>query len=359
MDILENINLAQYTTLKIGGPARFFCRAKSKQDISTAINFSQENKISNFILGGGSNLVIDDAGFDGLMIKIENTGVEIVEQEPNSTLVKVVASAGENWDNLVSLTVGQNLAGMENLSHIPGSVGAVVVQNVGAYGQEAAKIIRSVKAFRISDGQIVNFSNKDCNFGYRASIFNTTEKGKYIIWEVEFELSKNGAPNLTYRDLKERFKGKNPSLMEVREAVSEIRDTKFPYPTQALNGNVGSFFKNPILKEAAFIKAKDAIRSQFGDAVALNLEGKIFQEGKDVKIPAAFLIDICGLKGLSHNGAATNPHQPLVILNATGKATAADIVNLAKTIQEQVYSKTSILLKAEPEFLGIGPGDLK
>ncbi len=357
MEILKDHLLAPYTTLKIGGPAKNFCIVKKKPDLQQALGFINKNNRDIFVLGGGSNLVVSDKGYDGFVLKIENQGYQIIKDDGKFITLKV--AAGENWDNLVEYAVMNNLSGMENLSHIPGSVGAVAVQNVGAYGQEASQIISKILAIKLKDQTETSFNAKECEFGYRSSIFNSTHKGEYLIWEIEFKLEKNGPVNLTYKDLKTKFEGSNPTLADVRRAVTEIRDTKFPFPTEAKNGNVGSFFKNPILNENEYSKVKEKVNLTFGAGAAAKLEDKIFKNNDGVKIPAAFLIDICGLKGLSVGGAATNPKQPLVILNSTGKASALDIFNLAKTIQSKVYELTNVLLKSEPEFLGLDPEGLK
>lgn len=353
MKIKQNILLAPYTTLKIGGPARFFCVVKTLEDVHQALKFARDEKLQIYILGGGSNLVVGEGGFDGLVIKVENKGLEII----GDSFLKV--AAGEVWDEVVKYSVDNNFWGMENLSHIPGSTGAVAVQNVGAYGQEAKDIIENIIAIQITSGKTVQFEPSYCKFAYRTSIFNTTEQGKYIIWEITFKLSKTSQPNLAYRDLAQKFAGQNPSLQEIRQAVIEIRDRKFPFPTEAKNGNVGSFFKNPILAEEQFQNCKELIVKNFGKEAGEKLDQKIFHEEANIKIPSAFLLDICGLKDVSVGGAAINHNQPLVILNASGFATSNDIIELAKLVQTTIKDKTGITLKAEPEFVGTDSRDLK
>ena len=245
MEIKENIKLAPYTTFKIGGPAKFLGVVKDQFDALQAFEFAKDKSLATLVLGGGSNLLISDDGFEGLVMKVENRGIEILNQNENQVLLKV--ASGEVWDEVVKFAVQNGWWGIENLSHIPGSTGAIAVQNVGAYGQEAKNVIESVTVFDRQTGQITSIDNAGCGFSYRSSIFNTAYKGRYIIFYINFILQKNGQPNLSYRDLQKKFNGQNPSLQEIRQAVTEIRDTKFPFPTEAKKGNAGSFFKNPIL----------------------------------------------------------------------------------------------------------------
>lgn len=241
---------------------------------------------------------------------------------------------------------------MENLSHIPGSTGAIAVQNVGAYGQEAKNIIESVVVFNRETHEIQNLSSNDCKFGYRSSIFNTVQKGKYIIFYITFKLSKTARPILNYRDLKLQFPEGGGQLNEIRQAVVKIRDIKFPFPTEAKKGNAGSFFKNPILAQSEFNELKARLQSGFNKEVADVLEKKKFTDNAQLKIPAAFLIDICGLKDLEKGGAAINHNQPLVIINKTGAATAKDVLDLANRVKSAVQNKTGIELQFEPELIG-------
>ncbi|HYV33237.1 MAG TPA: UDP-N-acetylmuramate dehydrogenase [Candidatus Limnocylindria bacterium] len=350
MQILENVILAPYTTFKIGGPAKFFCVVKDQFEALTAYEFAKQKNLKTLVLGGGSNILVSDKGFDGLVVKIVNKGIEIVSETQSRIQLRV--ASGEVWDEVVSFAVKNNWWGLENLSHIPGSTGAIAVQNVGAYGKEASEIIESVTVFNTESRNILNLSNRECNFTYRSSIFNSTQKGKYIIFYINFNLEKNGQANLSYRDLKAKFGTKQPSIGEVRDAVIEIRDTKFPFPTTAVKGNAGSFFKNPILNKEEYDRLKETIAKNFADAKAEELEKKRFSEGSQVKVPAAFLMDICQLKQLESGGAAINLNQPLVIINQSGQATAADVLSLANKVKAEVQAKTGIELKFEPELIG-------
>lgn len=355
MNILENEVLAPYTTFKIGGPARFFCVASSWREVDEARAFAEGKKLPMLVLGGGSNMLISDKGFDGLVVKIESKGVEILFENESSVLVSV--GAGENWDNFVAFTVNNGWWGVENLSHIPGNTGAIAVQNVGAYGQEASEVINNLLVYdtRQSPQNMENMqmTPHECTFGYRSSIFNTSEKGRYVILNITFLLKKNGNPNVSYRDLQKRFEGQHPSLLEVRKAVIEIRNKKFPFPTEAVNGNAGSFFKNTIVSSSEYEHIRKSIAENFGHNAAALLDEKRFEQTDGTyKIPSAFLLDICGVKTMELGGAAINAHQPLVIINKTGTATASDVVELAKMIQAAVKEKTGVALQIEPELIG-------
>lgn len=383
--------LAPYTTFKIGGPARFFCVVDDQFDALQAYEFAREKNLKTFVLGGGSNILVSDEGFNGLVIRVVNKGIEVLSEDKNQVLLKV--ASGEVWDEVVKFAVTNNWWGIENLSHIPGSTGAIAVQNVGAYGQEASNVIESVTVFNKDTHQILNLAALDCGFGYRQSNFNTVNKGKYIIFYIIFKLQKKALPNLAYRDLQILFENKPPTLGEIRQAVIKIRDKKFPFPVEAKKGNAGSFFKNPVLTEENYKKLKDTVAKEFGQERAQELEKKKFSNdsilsaveitsgnqklsafapdfaevssGKkataddrllnklgSVKVPAAFLIELCGLRNLQSGGAAINSNQPLVIVNETGRATAQDVLDLANKIKETVFFKTGIKFEFEPELVG-------
>jgi UDP-N-acetylmuramate dehydrogenase len=350
MEIRENVPLAPYTTFKIGGVARFFCVVGNLEDIKEAVGFAKEKSIPFFVLGGGSNVVVSDGGFGGLVIHPEINGIDAIFEDENFIHFKV--GAGENWDKFVAMTVAKGLCGVENLSHIPGNTGAVAVQNVGAYGQEASRAIEAVEAYDSQTGELKVLSNAECRFTYRGSIFNSSNKGRYIILNTVFKLEKNGSPNLTYRDLKEKFGETNPSIQEVRNAVIEIRDKKFPFPVGAVNGNAGSFFKNPIVSEQEYERIREKVQENFGQGAVRKMEGKAHKDNLNFKIPAAFLVDICGLKNTQIAGAAINENQPLVIINKTGTAKAQDVLSLSNKIKDTVFGKTGVSLREEPELVG-------
>jgi len=350
MQIQEDVLLAPYTTFKIGGRAKYFCVVGDEFEALQAFEFAKTRKLQTFVLGGGSNLLISDSGFNGLVIKVGNKGVEVLSRGNDAVLLKV--ASGEIWDEVVSFAVSNNWWGIENLSHIPGSTGAIAVQNVGAYGQEACNVIDSVLAFDTQTHQIISIKNSDCGFAYRQSIFNSANKGKYIIFDIIFRLSLLPKPTLSYRDLKEKFASSSPSILDIRNAIIKIRNKKFSFPTKAKNGNSGSFFKNPILTTRAYDQLKSVVLENFNSQAAEALDSKKFEEAGQIKIPAAFLIDLCGLKELEFGGASINKNQPLVIINKTGKATSTDVLSLAEKIKKAVYEKTGLTLQYEPELIG-------
>ena len=225
MVITENVALAPLTTLKVGGAARYFIEATSTAEVSQAVEFSKSADLPLFILGGGSNLVISDAGWPGLVLKVGITGIN---HRHGRDEVIFEAGAGEDWDKFVGMVVAHNIAGIECLSGIPGSVGASPVQNVGAYGQEVSNTIESVVALDLRDGQVHELSKQDCGFSYRTSIFNSTERGRYIILQVNYSLKHGVEAYVAYADLKKYFAGwsERPTLANVRDAVRKIRAGK-------------------------------------------------------------------------------------------------------------------------------------
>lgn len=340
--VQENFSLAPLTTLKIGGKARFFVRAETESQVAAAFNFAEENDFPLFVLGGGSNVLVADEGFDGLVLQIAIKGVEISGD-------LVTAQAGEDWDGLVRLCVENDLQGVECLSGIPGLTGGTPVQNVGAYGQEVSETITRLRVFDRKSKEILELSNADCEFSYRASIFNTSAKNRFIVLSVAFALTKNGAPKIAYKDLQAYFGDQKPNLNETREAVLAIRraksmviDERDPNARSA-----GSFFKNPIVTRDKFSEIVE-IASEFG---AASVPSFVVDE-KTVKIPAAWLIENAGFhKGYIKNGAGISTLHTLAIINCGG-ASAKDVIALKNEIQTKVMEKFGIELKPEPIFIG-------
>lgn len=335
----ENVPLAPLTTLKVGGPARFFVRAGSEAEVVAAFEYARESGVKVFVLGGGSNILVSDSGFNGLVIQVALKGIEFSDSQ-------LVAQAGEQWDAIVDQCVERDLAGIECLSGIPGFVGGTPVQNVGAYGQDVSETISSVRCYDRSAREIIELSNADCGFTYRTSIFNSTERDRYVVVSVSYVLRPGGAPNVEYKDLKERFSGERPGLIDVRRAVVEIRRTKSMVidPTDPNSRSAGSFFKNPIV---------DAARV---DEIALSAGVESIptfpaSEGR-VKIPAAWLIERSGFhKGFQLGKAGISTNHSLAIVNLGG-ATAKEIFDLKEKIQGGVSEKFGILLEPEPVFVG-------
>jgi len=348
MLIQENVPLAPLTTLKVGGPARYFVEARTAAEVSEAVAFSRSRSLPLFVLGGGSNLVISDHGWPGLTLKIGITGIE-QRSENGKTFFDV--GAGEEWDKFVSRAVARNCAGVECLSGIPGSVGGTPVQNVGAYGQEVAETIESVLALDLKDGQMHELCNPACGFSYRTSIFNTSERGRYIILRVTYALDPGGRPHLEYADLKRYFAGwgETPTLAGTRDAVRRIRAGKGMLIMQGDDDcrSAGSFFKNPVLSSARY--AELAAR-----AAAKNLQIPSYPALEaQRKVSAAWLVEHSGFsKGYSSGRVGISRKHALAIVNR-GEASAADIVAFKEGIQQRVEEIWGIRLEAEPVFVGL------
>jgi UDP-N-acetylmuramate dehydrogenase len=347
MVITENVPLAPLTTLKVGGVARYFIEATSVAEVSQAIEFSKSANLPSFILGGGSNLVISDAGWPGLVLKVGITGIN---HRHGHDEVIFEAGAGEDWDKFVGMVVAHNIAGIECLSGIPGSVGASPVQNVGAYGQEVSNTIDSVVALDLRDGQVYELGNEECGFSYRTSIFNTTERGRYIILQVNYSLKHGAEAYVAYADLKKYFAGwsEKPTLANVRDAVRKIRAGKGMLITAGDDDcrSAGSFFKNPIL-------SADQYQALTLRAAAKNLQIPSYPAlDAQKKVSAAWLVEHSGFsRGYGIGPVGISNKHALAIVNR-GNATAADIVAFKEDIQQRVEEIWGILLEPEPVFVG-------
>jgi len=345
--IQQNVSLAELTTLKIGGRARFFVAVKSETEVVEALNFAKQNNLKAFILGGGSNVLIADEGFDGLVLQIALKGVSTFQERDEIVFIK--ANAGEDWDALCEFCVDENLQGIECLSGIPGYVGGTPVQNVGAYGQEVSETIVTVRCFDRANEKIVELTNAECKFAYRTSIFNTTEKNRYIVLAVTYALKFGGEPKIVYRDLRNYFGDTKPHLKETREAVLKIRGAKsMVIDAQDPNArSAGSFFKNPIVPKEKFAEIKER-------AEKLGIENIPFFEfdEKNVKIPAAWLIENSGFhKGYEFGRVGLSTKHTLAIVNR-GDATAGDVLAFKDFIQEKVKESFDVELRPEPIFVG-------
>lgn len=333
MQIEENIALAPLTTFQIGGSARFFARIRSIEDAKEAVQFSHDHNVPLMVLGGGSNILVRDSGFHGLVIKIE---IKDFSHEEGNRDTTVIAGAGENWDDLVDFSVRQNLWGIENLSCIPGTVGGAVVQNVGAYDMALSQTLLWVEVFEVPSGTIRKLFNDECEFGYRTSIFKKNPD-TYIILRAAFCLPHGGKPNLSYRDLAEAFKGKNPvELGHIRGAVCAIRAGKFPDISQ--EGTAGSFFLNPIVPESEARALAQKLPSMPVFALP---------EALGIKIPLGYLLDKgLKLRGFSKGKVRLFEKQALVIV-ATRGATAAEVIDLANEVSKKIYDEYQISIEPE------------
>lgn len=336
----ERVSLRELTTMKVGGDARFFISVRTEGEVKEAVRIAKENELPIFVLGGGSNVIISDEGFSGLVIKIEIPGVNF-SSENNYELVRV--GAGENWDELVQLTVERNLHGLENLSLIPGTVGAAPVQNIGAYGVEIKDTLVSVKVFDIENEEFKEFKNEDCQFSYRDSIFK--QQKNFIITEVVFRLSKEQNFNLSYRDLRkeieEDFDSSSVSLKDIRKAVIKIRQRKLPDPK--LIPTAGSFFKNPIISLKKFEELKKDHPDMPGYTVG----------DKHIKVPLAWVIEnVVKMKGFKYGGAGVYEEHALVLVNQKERASARDVYELSTEIKRAIFRHTDIAIEPEVQFIG-------
>lgn len=334
LNFQKDVSLLPFNTFGIDVKSKKFVSVKSTDELKAVLNQNQEKQL--LILGGGSNLLLTK-DFDGLTLRIENRGIEIVQEEQRSAKVKV--AAGENWHDFVLWCLDNDLGGIENLALIPGSVGAAPIQNIGAYGVELSQVFESCEALSIETGELKIFNIEECEFGYRNSIFKNSLKEQYIITSVQFNLSK--APhqtNTSYKGLSEKFDGKSPSIQSIAQAVVDIRTAKLPDPDQI--GNSGSFFKNPVISSKQFTQ----LQKQYPEIPHYP------DQGGKIKIPAAWLIDSLGYKGYRANDAGVHQKQALVLVNY-GNASGTEIQKLAHQIKDKVLENFSINLEFEVNIL--------
>lgn len=337
MEIKYHFSLKNYNTFGIEANAKEFVAVHSIEELETVLaeNISKRK----FILGGGSNMLLTK-DIDALVIHIDLKGKKIVEE--NDDFVWVESQAGENWHEFVMWTIDNDFGGLENMSLIPGNVGTTPVQNIGAYGTEIKDTFVSCSAMKIDTMEMRSFRNSECNFGYRESIFKNEIKDQYIITSVIFKLTKrNHKINISYGDITrelDKLNIKTPTLKDVSNAVITIRQSKLPDPK--VLGNSGSFFKNPILLKSEFNK----IHKKFP-------EMKYYEISEtEVKVPAGWLIEQAGFKGLRFGDAGIHKNQALVLVNY-GNATGQEILNVSKDIQETIFKKFGIHIEAEVNII--------
>ncbi len=335
----ENYSLKKHNSFGIDARTRYFAETENESDLVNFIRHNPVPELSVMILGAGSNILfIND--FEGLIIHPNITGIEIIKETPDFITVRV--GAGVNWDRFVEWAVKKNLGGIENLSLIPGSVGAGPVQNIGAYGCEVSEVIEQVETIQIADGSKKEYHNDECGFGYRTSIFKTDLKDRTIIHHVVFRLSRKPILKADYGGVRDRLKKYNsPNIADLRKVIIEIRNEKLPDPEKI--GNAGSFFKNPVLKDEEF----RVFIMNHPDAPNFMTEQDDFH-----KIPAAWLIEHSGWKGKRVGNAGTYPLQPLVLVNY-GNATGKEIYELSEKIREDVFNRFNIMLEREVNLVGI------
>ena len=364
LDIREQFPLAPLSTLGVGGPARYYARVTSEDGVREAVAWARTRDLPLFVLGGGSNVVLSDQGFPGLVLHLVTRGVE---KRAVGDTVEVTAEAGEPWDALVAAAVEQGWAGVECLSGIPGLVGATPIQNVGAYGQEVAETISAVEALDLQKGSVERLTSAQCGFAYRDSRFKSADKGRFIVLRVTYALRPGGPPAVRYaelaRTLGERGLGAQPtsplvaavpSLAQVRETVIGLRRRKSMVldPEDPNARSVGSFFTNPIVPAAVADELETALRRD--GVLGEGEHPPRFPAGDGrVKLSAAWLIERSGLaKGYERGKVGLSSRHTLAIVNRGGAA-ASDVVALAREIRARVHDRFGVTLVPEPVFVNV------
>ncbi|GAB3433242.1 UDP-N-acetylmuramate dehydrogenase [Massilia solisilvae] len=336
LPIASDFSLASLNTFGIAARARRYLRVTEVPQLAAALADPDLAALPRLVLGGGSNLLFT-RDFDGLVLHMALSGREIAGEEDGCTLVR--AAAGENWHDFVQWTLAQGLGGLENLSLIPGTVGAAPIQNIGAYGAEIKDLFHALTVFDTASGQTRTLRAADCRFGYRDSVFKHAEGAGLIVLDVTFALPTAWQPNVKYAELANELAGiAAPSPRQVADAVIAIRRRKLPDP--AVIGNAGSFFKNPVVPGAQCERLLQAFP---------NLVHHRQPDGSE-KLAAGWLIDQCGWKGRNMGAAGVYPKQALVLVN-NGGATGDDVVRLARAIQADVLARYGVQLEAEPVFV--------
>ena len=352
MKIEENVSLAQFTTLMIGGPARYFCRVESEEDLLEAVRFARERELPLFVLGGGSNLVVRDAGFAGLVVRIEIAGAILDSSVDGSTKVVCRVPAGVDWNEFVRRTCVAGYVGVESLAGIPGTVGGSPVQNIGAYGQEVSQTIRAVRALDLTTSEFVELTAVQCEFAYRQSIFNSTERGRYVVTRVDFEVDRMAKAKLNYAELQQCFADKpTPTPMEVYEAVRTIRARKGmlidPETAGPDERSAGSFFKNPVVSARVFRDILETLPPDDGSVPHWPTD-----DGR-VKLAAAWLIEHSGFKkGYALGRVGISSKHTLALVNRTEDATCEELLRLRDLIVLTVEQRFGVTLAMEPVMLG-------
>jgi UDP-N-acetylmuramate dehydrogenase len=336
MDIHTNIPLKNYTTMRLGGNARFMTEVHTPEEVAEVCRNSRAQNLPIFILGGGSNVIVHDEGFNGIVIRNRIPGFEIVSDEPGHAQIKI--GAGENWDEVVKRTVDLNLSGIEAMSGIPGTTGAAPVQNVGAYGQEIADTLTSLEAYDIQEDRFVTLQSSDCGFSYRHSIFRGDDMGRYVILNITLSLFKAAPQPPFYAAIQNYFDANNITIFTpqiIRDAVLEIRKNKLPDPK--VTPNTGSFFKNAVIEDW---QLKD-LQVEYPDVPKYDMPDGRF------KIPTGWLIEQTGLKGKTLHGMRIHDKNSLVLINESAK-NYADLAAARDEIIGAVRDKFRIAIEQEP-----------
>lgn len=336
--ITENAPLKHLNTFGIAASSKWYTEVFSIEDIRELINNETFQKSEKLILGGGSNLLFTK-DFDGIVVKNNLKGIQVVSENNDNVIVKV--AAGEVWHQFVMWCIEKGFAGVENLSLIPGCVGASPMQNIGAYGVEIKDIFESLEAIHVVEGSLKVFNKEQCKFGYRESVFKREYKNQYIIISVSFRLNKNPNINTSYGAINSELQSlgvKNPGIKEVSQAVINIRSSKLPDPK--VMGNAGSFFKNPEVSKSEY----ERVKNRFPEVVAYSLENGNY------KLAAGWLIENSGLKGFVKGNAAVHDKQALVLVNKGG-AKGEEIYMLSEYVLQTVFAKFGVKLEREVNII--------
>lgn len=337
-NITENKNLKNYNTFGIDASCRYFTELNSLNDFQELIKAEQYKANKKLIVGGGSNLLFTK-NFDGIVIKNNLKGIEIVSETDTDVIIK--AMAGENWHSFVMWCIHHNFCGLENLSLIPGCVGASPMQNIGAYGVEIKEVFQELEAYHLISGEKRTFNKTQCNFGYRESVFKHELKDQYLIASVSFHLKKQAEINVSYGAISSELTNMGittPTIKDVSDAVIRIRESKLPDPK--VTGNAGSFFKNPEVTAEKYNQLKE----NFKDIVAYPLPNEKY------KLAAGWLIEQSGLKGYEHHGAAVHNKQALVLVNKNN-TTGKDVYELSGYVLQKVFDKFGVTLEREVNII--------
>lgn len=336
MNIRTNIPLKNLTTMKLGGPAKFFAEVHSVQELNDYYVDAEAKNVPVFVLGGGSNVIAHDEGFNGLVLRMRIPGFEVISDDLNNTVIKV--GAGEQWDDVVKRTVDMNLSGIEALSAIPGTAGAAPVQNIGAYGQEIAETLVELEAYDSQTHQVITLQNAECEFSYRHSIFRGDSRGRYVITSITLKLSKTLPAPPFYDALQKYFEEHLVSIYTqkvVRDAVIAIRADKLPDP--AVQPNSGSFFKNALIDDWLL----PDLQARFPTI-------KTYEMGNGtIKVPSGWLIETAGLKGQVFHGMRVHDKNAVVLINESAQS-YADLEAAREEIVQKVSDMFRITIEQEP-----------
>jgi UDP-N-acetylmuramate dehydrogenase len=342
MNLLHGMMLADYSTMRLGGPAANLAEVHDRSELVDALGWASAQVMPVIMVGGGSNVIWRDEGFAGLVIVNKILGYEVFEEDEHNVYVTV--GAGENWDQIVARTVEAGLAGIEALSLIPGTTGATPIQNVGAYGQDVSQTITTITAFDMQANDFVTLAGSDCDFGYRSSRFKTTDRGRFFITSITFHLTRDNPLPPFYPAVQQyldQTQVSDPTVQQIREAVIAIRSAKLPDP--AIVANNGSFFANPVISQGQL--------AQIQADTDLEVPHWPTQEGL-VKVAAAWFVEHAGFKDFHdpETGMATWANQSLVLVNEAARGTS-DLIAFKQKIVDAVQTKFGVTLVQEPELL--------